>query len=247
MFTLSSSPDALEEFINPLTTVTTEARLHFTDSTISSTMPDPANVAMVDVVLNIDGLKQYSFSGEEGEELTIGVDLDKLENVISMADSDDIVTITYSETNRRLEIDAGGIEYNLALISPDAIRAEPEIPELGLPVETTMEAGSINQAITVTDMVADQMKWECSGDTIMSYAEGDTDTANADLATVDEPQDPPVSSTFSLEYMKGVKKTLSNDTEVEMLLGEDMPVKLSWSFAGGQGAVLYMLAPRIDS
>jgi proliferating cell nuclear antigen len=44
-----------------------------------------------------------------------------------------------------------------------------------------------------------------------------------------------------------MNKAIPGDAEVTLELGEEFPVKLSFDIAEGQGTVLFVLAPRIQS
>jgi proliferating cell nuclear antigen len=54
-------------------------------------------------------------------------------------------------------------------------------------------------------------------------------------------------SLFSLDYLKDIQKSIDGDDELTIRLGEEFPMKMETQFANGDGDVLFMLAPRIDS
>jgi len=50
-----------------------------------------------------------------------------------------------------------------------------------------------------------------------------------------------------LDYLDDMTGPIGSETEVSLLLGQEMPVKLQYSFHDQDVSVLNMLAPRIKS
>ncbi|MFB6170381.1 MAG: DNA polymerase sliding clamp, partial [Haloarculaceae archaeon] len=141
--------------------------------------------------------------------------------------------------------------YTLALIDPDSIRQEPDLPDLDLPADVVLEGRDINRAVTAADMVSDHIALGVDAAEEVFYvdAEGDTDDVHFELGREDliDLTAGEAYSLFSLDYLKDMNKAIPGDAEVRMELGEEFPVKLHFEFAEGQGQVTYMLAPRIQS
>jgi proliferating cell nuclear antigen len=145
-----------------------------------------------------------------------------------------------------------GLSYTLALIDPDSIRQEPDIPDLDLPAEIIVEGQQLDRGIKAADMVSDHIRLRVDEDEPAFYveAEGDTDDVDlrlgeGDLISLDTSG--PADSLFSLDYLKDMNKAIPKDAEVRVELGEEFPVKLHYTFAEGLGEVTFMLAPRIQS
>jgi proliferating cell nuclear antigen len=146
------------------------------------------------------------------------------------------------------------MEYTLALIDPDSIRSEPEIPDLDLPATIVLEGRNINRGVKAADMVSDHIRLrvgetDAGDDAFVIEAEGDTDDVTVALDR-DDLIDLTVgdaSSLFSLDYLKDMNKAISSGDEVTIELGEEFPVKLFYDIAEGQGSCQFMLSPRIQS
>jgi proliferating cell nuclear antigen len=168
-----------------------------------------------------------------------------------MADSGQLVELELNEETRKLRIQIGGLEYTLALIDPDSIRQEPDIPDLDLPAEITLQGRDIDRAVTAADMVSDHIALGVDVEDEHFYvdAKGDTDDVHFQLDRVDliDLEVGEAHSLFSLDYLKDMNKAIPKDAEVRIELGEEYPVKLHFSIAEDQGQVTFMLAPRIQS
>jgi len=239
-------PETLADALAPVSTLVDECKIHAEADGLEIAAVDPANVAMVDMTLDASACAHYDADGT-----TLGVNLDRLEDVLGMADSGDMVKIELNEETRKLDIRIGGLAYTLALIDPDSIRQEPDIPDLDLPATLVCEGSEISRALTAADLVSDHVQMAASpnGELVIG-ADGDTDDVEVTLddddllsATVSDN----VESLFSLDYLKSIEKPIDKDADVSLLVGQEMPVKLRYSIADGDCSVVHMVAPRIQS
>lgn len=234
-----------QDAFEPLATIVNECKLRFDEDGLSARACDPANVAMCDV-----SLPQRAFESYEADGGVIGINLDRLQDVLSMGDKGDLVHLELNEETRKLHIEIGELSYTLALIDPDSIRKEPDIPDLDLPAEVAFEGSELARGVTATDLVGDHVSLSADPDeqTFVVSAEGDTDDVdlvlgNEELVTGDV--DESAESLFSLDYLEDMARPIGSDVIVSFKLGTEMPVK--FRYTNGQASVQHLLAPRIQS
>jgi len=246
MFKAIVSAETLGTALDSVSVLVDECKIHLEEDGIAIRAVDPANVGMVDLSLDAGAFESYEADGG-----LIGVNLSRLEDIVGMADSGQLVELELDEETRKLHIQIDGLEYTLALIDPDSIRQEPDIPDLDLPAEIVIEGADINRAVTAADMVSDHIALGVDADAETFYveAEGDTDDVRLELDREDliDLQAGAARSLFSLDYLKDMNKAIAKDGEVTTELGEEFPVKMHFDIAEGQGNVTFMLAPRIQS
>jgi proliferating cell nuclear antigen len=246
MFKAIVSAETLRAALDSVSVLVDECKVHLEEDGLHIRAVDPANVGMVDLHLDADAFESYEADGG-----LIGVDLARLDDIASMADSGQLVQLELDEETRKLHIQIDGLEYTLALIDPDSIREEPDIPDLDLPARIVIEGRDIDRAVTAADMVSDHIALGVDADVEQFYvdAEGDTDDVHLELDREDlvDLTAGAAHSLFSLEYLKDMNKAIPGDAEVTVELGEEFPVKMHFSVAEGMGEVTYMLAPRIQS
>jgi proliferating cell nuclear antigen len=246
MFTAIVSAETLRTTLDSVSVLVDECKIHLTEDGLEIRAVDPANVGMVDLELEAAAFESYEADGG-----VIGVDLSRLEDIASMADSGQLVQLELDEETRKLHIQIDGLEYTLALIDPDSIRQEPDLPDLDLPARIVIEGRDIDRAVRAADMVSDHIALGVDTEAEHFYvdAEGDTDDVHLEFGAGDlialELGD--AHSLFSLDYLKDMNKAIPADGEVEIELGEEFPVKMHFDIAEGLGKVTYMLAPRIQS
>ncbi len=246
MFKAIVSASTLRDSLDAVSVLVDECKIRLNEEELSIRAVDPANVGMVDLTLEAAAFESYEADGG-----VIGVNLTRLEEVAGMANADDLIHLELDEETRKLHIEIEGLSYTLALIDPDSIRKEPDIPDLDLPAEITLEGAQLNRGITAADMVSDHIRLRVdeTDETFHIEAEGDTDDVDLQLESEDliALTAGPADSLFSLDYLKDMNKAIAADAEVRVELGEEFPVKLHYEFAEGLGNVTFMLAPRIQS
>ena len=246
MFKAIVSADTLTDALDSVSVLVDECKIRLNAEELSIRAVDPANVGMVDLSLDAAAFESYEADGG-----VIGVNLGRLEDIAGMANSGDLVQLELNEETRKLHIQIDGLSYTLALIDPDSIRQEPDIPDLDLPAQVVLEGNQLNRGITAADMVSDHisLRVDDADEAFYIEAEGDTDDVDLKLTTDDliDLTAGAANSLFSLDYLKDMNKAIPKATEVTVDLGEEFPVKLHYEFAEGLGNVTYMLAPRIQS
>jgi proliferating cell nuclear antigen len=246
MFNAIVSATTLQSALDSVSVLVDECKIHLEADGLQIRAVDPANVGMVDLTLDAAAFESYEADGG-----LIGVNLSRLEDIAGMADSDQLIHLELDEETRKLHIAIDGLEYTLALINPDSIRQEPDLPDLDLSAQIVLEGRDIDRAVKASDMVSDHIALGVDADADLFYvdAEGDTDDVHFELAAADliDLQAGDARSLFSLDYLKDMNKALPKDAEVTMELGQEFPVKMHFEIAEGQGNVTYMLAPRVQS
>ncbi len=246
MFKAIVSASTLQDALDSVSVLVDECKIRLNEEELSIRAVDPANVGMVDLTLEAAAFESYSADGG-----VIGVNLARLEDIAGMAASGDLVHLELDEETRKLHIEIDGLSYTLALIDPDSIRQEPDIPELDLPAEVVVEGAQLNRGVKAADMVSDHIRLRVDENEESFYIEAEGDTDDVDLKLTREDliafSPGPADSLFSLDYLKDMNKAIPADAEVTVELGEEFPVKLHYGFGEGLGQVTFMLAPRIQS
>jgi len=239
----------LQKYVDVLTPVVSEAKIHFSEDGIHTRAVDPANVCMVGPVeLAPSAFETYDAPGS----VTIGVNLTRLDDVLDLADGGDLVEFGVDMETRALQIEYGPVEQRIGLIDPDTVRKEPDIPDLDLPNTVHVPGGRLDEAADVIDLVSDHIGFDCSTDgTLDIYAEGDVDESHYRLGADELLPGSEITedtySLFSLDYVESLVKPMPDDADIEVRLGDEFPTELSWETCEGHLSVYQQLAPRIQN
>ena len=113
---------------------------------------------------------------EEDEEI-IGVDLDRLQEILKSMKKNLIELKTKEE---EMILSNGKISYSLALIDPAAIRKEPKPPQLDLPAKIVLDAGEFKKIIELADKISDVIILK-SNESFVIEAVGEVDKIKAEF------------------------------------------------------------------
>ena len=244
MFKAAINAELLKDAIASLAVIVDEVRFRIKPEGISVKAVDPANVAMVVFELGSSAFDEYS-----ADESEIGIDLNKITDLLGITDKGDTVRMELEEGNHKLLIDVGGLSYTLSLLDPSTIRAEPRIPQLELPAKVVMNGADLRRAVKAAEKISDHMIMGVTGDTFYMEAKGDTDQVRLEMGRdqLIDLKTGEASSLFSLDYLTDIVKPTNKVNEVSLSLGRDFPVIIDFEIANGAGRISYLLAPRIES
>lgn len=238
--------DRFAETLNILRSAADEAILRFGRDGIDASLVDPASVYMVRLEVNPPAFEHVG----DGQ-FPAGVNLDALADYVSKADAEEPIKLDFDAETRRVNVAYGPFDRSFALIDPESIRREPDMPSLDLPNQMQLDGGLLSDVVKVSAMVSDHI--EIVGDPdeecVRVIADGDRDTNTAtlteELQTVDVREH--ASSILSMDYLKDIVKVMPKDAVVTVSWGEEFPVLFEWEYADGDASVTQTLAPRIQS
>lgn len=246
--------DTLEAFLEPIGAVVEECRFQFDEDGVRVRAVDPANVAMVDARLDSAAFESIDAGVE-----TLGIPVKggsmgtTLEDVLEFASSGDVIHFTLDQETRKLKVEIDTLSVSMALIDPESIRPEPDIPDLDEDLTATVNVGQehLDRGLDAADLVADYVTFEAVNEEFTIGAEGDTDesslTVDGDDLLAGTSIDDPAKSLFSLNYMTEMVGAVPNGASVEVRLGDEMPIKLNHALDGKVGEAEFMCAPRIQN
>lgn len=246
MFKASIKGKRIEEATTALQAMVDEARFNLSTAGISVKAVDPANVAMVSMVLEKAAFEDYTAT--DG---VLGIDLTKLSSFIEMADSEDVVELELDEAAHKLKINVRGLTYTMSLLDPESMRKEPKLPILNLPVEISISGTDFKYGMKAADKVADYVNFgvDEKGTKFYLSAAGDTDDVIYEV-----PYDrlkivraSEAKSLFAIEYLIKIQKLAEKTGELTIVLGKDYPVKIGFPISEGAGKIEYMIAPRVEN
>jgi len=220
-----------------------ECVLHAGPDGVAVDAQDPATVALVSLDLPAEAFEAYAADGRD-----LGVDLERLGDVVGMADAEEPVRLALDAETRSLHVRVGELDYTLGLVAPDAIRSPPEGVDYDdhFTASATLAGSDLAHAVRAADMVADHCALGVDPDASLLYAtaEGDVDSVRIehdadDCETFDAGD---AHSLFSTSYLDSMARVVPGDAPVTLRLGEEAPLELSFPLAGG--SVRYFLAPR---
>lgn len=218
-----------------------ECRIEFTPDGLRVRAVDPASVAAVALDLPAAACERYDAGGE-----TVGIDVERLADVVGLADSGSEVRLALDADQGRLHLRVGELSYALGLIDPEAVREPLDPAEMNYdcPASLTVTGRDVARCVRAADMVADHLTLGVDDEGFYAEAAGDTDDVALSFpATELDSFDPAAAeSLFSLGYLQDLARPIPAEASVAMELGTEQPVTLSFDVGGGDAT--YLLSPR---
>ena len=244
MFEAKLKADVLKELVDVVSTLVDEAKLNVGKDSVTVKAVDPAHVAMVDLSLDRGAFESY-----KAEEAELGLDMDKMKEILRLAKAGEVISITHDEDKNRLVVSVGNTTRRMSLVDTAGM-SDPKVPSLNLPAKLVVRTDELRQAIRASESVSDHIALKASPEGFEVVSEGDTDTVShmvpKDLLEELQAKDA-VRSLFPLDYFSNMVKAISTAPTVALYLGTDYPVRMEFKIAAGKGEVKYLLAPRIES
>lgn len=244
MFKAEIKADTLKGIVNVISTLVDEVKFTVDADGIGLKAVDPAHVAMIEVDIGKGAFESYA-----AEPTEIGLDLDKVKEVLKLAASGDIISMEQDEGHGRLVFKVGNITRRMNLVDTSSM-SDPKVPQLTLSAHIDIVVSELQKGLKAAETISDHIALIADEESFELSSEGDTDMASlkldrSSLAGIDSRSK--VCSLFPLDYFSNLVKAVPSDTVVRIELDNDYPVKLIFGLAGDNGTVRYLLAPRIES
>jgi len=236
--------ETLKSIVDVVSTLVDEAKFNINSKGVTLKAVDPAHVAMIDLKI-----EQSAFDEFEADETELGIDLDKIKEVLRLSRSGDVISLSQDEDKNRLVVNVGNVTRRMNLVDTTGM-SDPKVPNLNLPAKVALTAEELQKGIKAAESISDHIALTATEEGFEMVSEGDTDSVTLKL-----PKDKLVSldckdnvrSLFPLDYFSNMIRAIPVGTVVSMHLGNDYPVKMEFTIADGKGTVSYLLAPRIES
>ena len=243
MFELKTTTEKLLEILNILSAIGDESRFNITKSGITSTIVDPANVALVSVEIPSEYFDEY-----KADEMMIGLDLIKISSNLSGVAKNEPVMIQYDSTNQKLCVKTGNYNYIFSSLDPKSIR-EIQIPQISMDATAEVPVREIQKIIKALSKMEETTVVNISKEKkeISFISSSTTDTAKGTITDEIMTKSPTGSAktTYSLDYLVDIFKAIKAET-VNLEMGTNKPIKISIDLSLSATAS-FMLAPRIEN
>ena len=231
----------MKEITNVLLTLVSEAKFEFTPDGLSVKAVDASHVAMIVLEAGKEGFAEY-----ESEEEEIGVDLAKIRDILKLTSSNDVLEI--SKEGGKLTFLIGNLSRSMSLIDTSNLNV-PKVPNIGLPAKVTISKDDFVRGIKGGESISDSITLRVTPTEFEMLSKGDEDSSRLNL-----PKDmlkeidceEVVKSTYPVEYLMKLAKSMDSASYITVYLGKDYPVKIVFDIVRGNGKVTYLLAPRIE-
>lgn len=238
----------LQQVIDQLNATVSEAIFRLGRDGLEVRCVDPANVAMTDIHLD-----ESAFESVGDGKFPIGLNLEKLDDHLAFADTNELIQLTYKPENRMLNIHFGNTSVDIASIDPDSIRSEPSVPDVPYTAMAALDASAFLNGVKQCKVPSDHIQLIADPDSgaLELYGDGDTDdvTITYDRSDLHDGKiEEHTTALYSVDYLTGKHGILDDapsDASLMVEFANEYPAKYEYDFADGHGHVMLTVAPRI--
>jgi proliferating cell nuclear antigen len=243
MFKAKLRMEVLRELVEVISTLVTEVKLTVSKEGIDVKAVDPSHVAMLVLKLNKSAFEEFT-----GEATEIGVDVEKLKEVLRLSKPGDLLDLQYDGGKNRLVVRAGKVTRAMSVVDPAGI-TDPKVPSVTPPGIAVVKMEELRQGIRGSESISDHVTLTLDPDGFTMFSEGETDRVDMRL-----PKDglskleakEVVKSMYPLDFFSSMVKSITTSEDVTLHVGNEYPLKIDFQLAGGKGEGRFLLAPRVE-
>jgi proliferating cell nuclear antigen len=243
MFKARIRMEVLRELVEVVSTLVSEVKFTISKDGIDVKAVDPSHVAML--VLKLDKGAFEEFTGEPTE---IGVDVEKLKEVLRLAKPGEFLDLQFDGGKNRLVIKAGKVTRHMSIVDPAGI-TDPKVPNVSPPGIAVVKMDELRQGIRGSESISDHVTLTLEPDGFSMHSEGETDRVDMHLPKEGlgrlDVKDT-VKSMYPLDFFSSMVKSITTADEVTLHVGNEYPLKIEFPMAGGKGEGRFLLAPRVE-
>ena len=243
MFKARIKMEVLRELTEVVSTLVSEVKLSVSKDGIEVKAVDPSHVAMLVLKLQKSAFEEFT-----GESTEIGLDVEKLKEVLRLSKPTDVLDLQYrwrKESTR----DQGRQGHPTYVGRRSAGITDPKVPNVTPPASAVVKMEELRQGIRGSESISDHVTLTVDADGFSMHSEGETDRVDMhlpkDSLTKLEAKEP-VKSMYLLDFFSAMMKSITSAEEVALHVGNEYPLKIEFTIADNRGSGFFLLAPRVE-
>ena len=234
------NPSIFKEVFDCISHIVDECKLEFTNFGLTINALDKSHITFISLDFKYHLFDTY----EVPENETILIDTVEFIKVLKRCKNDEIMKIATDNNNLILTFEGESTRnYNLRLI--DNEYETPKPPRVEYPVTITAPSNLIKDTLSDMKLFSENFKISVDEDYLRLYTEGmkgSTEMKYLHGSNINTY----VKSGYSIEKFMDIFRASKLTETVELGLGNDLPVTITFKLVSGDGSVSFLLAPRLE-
>ena len=234
------NPSIFKEVFDCISHIVDECKLEFDNLGMRINALDKSHITFISLDFKYHLFDTYEVPNPE----TLLIDTVEFIKVLKRCKNDDILKIETDESNLILTFDGESTrKYNLRLI--DQEYETPQPPSIDYPVTVTAPSNLIKDTLGDLKLFNENFKISVDEDYIRLYTDGlkgATEMKYLHGSHINQY----VQSGYSIEKFIDIFRASKLTETVELGLGNDLPVTITFKLVTGDGEVSFLLAPRLS-
>ena len=234
------NPSIFKEVFDCISHIVDECKLEFSNFGLTINALDKSHITFISLDFKYHLFDTY----EVPENETILIDTVEFIKVLKRCKNDEIMKIETDNNNLILTFEGESTrKYNLRLI--DNEYETPQPPRVEYPVTITAPSNLIKDTLSDMKLFSENFRISVDEDYLRLYTEGmkgSTEMKYLHGSNINTY----VKSGYSIEKFMDIFRASKLTETVELGLGNDLPVTITFKLVSGDGSVSFLLAPRLE-
>lgn len=248
----------LKDMVNTISELVNECQIKLDADGMKIVAMDPANVAMVNLLVLRTAFTEYEVDNEE----LVGISVESLKQVMRRSGADDVLTLRTDDNKFKVSFKGKTSKsFSLPIIDIDA--KQQKVPEFQYPLRVVMPSGLMSDTVEDAGIVAESMQLITEPERFIVIAEGDLNAAKIEIPqekpvqegeekkdgakiSLDAQQGEKVVARFAYEYMKKIMTGSKLSDEVSVRYSADKPLTVEFK-KPDKYSMSFILAPRVEN
>lgn len=236
--------DDFKKSIEAIAVLIDEAEFVADSNSLDLKATDPSQIALIDFHMEKKAFKKFDVK----EKIKIGLDISYLKQVVSRAKANDELIMQLDKETNSLNLTFKGDSTRKFVIPLlDVSSSELPNPKIEFDAHISIRASVLQDALKDASLIStyvylgvDSKSFFVKASSSKGTLHNETLKNDKTIKKMDVKKES--RSMFSLEYLSDMLKAASSDSDVNVSLKSNAPVKISYSI--GDASITYFLAPR---
>lgn len=234
------NPSIFKEVFDTISHIVDECKLEFDNLGMRINALDKSHIVFISLEFKYHLFDTYEVPDPE----SVFIDTLQFLNVLKRCKNDNVLKMETNDNNLILTFEGDATKtYHIRLIDNDYEVAKP--PAIVLPVKVNAPSNLIKDTLSDMELFSENFKISVDEDYIRLFTDGqigDTEMKYLHGANIAEY----VKSSYSIDKVKDIFRCSKLSEEVELDIGNDMPIVITFRLVTGDGLVSFLLAPRLE-
>ena len=235
------NPSIFKEVFDCISHIVDECKLEFDNLGMQINALDKSHITFISLDFKYSLFDSYEVPDPE----TLLIDTVEFIKVLKRCKNNEVMRIETDKNNLILTFEGEALRtYNLRII--DQEYETPQPPSIDYPVTVTAPSNLIKDTLSDMKLFNENFKISVDEDYLRLYTDGLKGATEMKYLHGSYIQQY-VKSGYSIEKFIDIFRASKLTETVELGLGDDLPVTITFKLVSGDGSVSFLLAPRLES
>lgn len=234
------NPSIFKDVFDTISHIVDECKLEFTNLGLTINALDKSHITFISLDFKYDLFDSYQVPDNE----TLFIDTVQFIKVLNRCGNQDILKMSTEADNLILTFEGDSTKtFKLRLIDNEYDTPKP--PSITQPVQIEAPSHLIKDTLTDLKLFSENFRISVDEDYLRLYTDGqfgDTETKYLHGSNIREY----VQSAYSIEKFTDIFRASKLSETVELGIGNDQPITITFKLVTGDGSLSFLLAPRLE-